>query len=109
MVPVGTTFSFMLNEPATVTYAFTQSAVGRKVKGKCVAAKPKNRRKQSCTRTITVGTLAHADHAGLNKLAFQGRLSPSKRLKPGRYTVVITAAAAGRTSTPVKLSFTIVK
>ena len=50
--PTGTTFSFSLNEPATVTFSFTQR-VGR--------------------RTATAGTLTFAGHSGTNKVAFQGR------------------------------------
>jgi hypothetical protein len=38
---------------------------------------------------------------------FQGRISPSKKLRPGRYTLVITATnTAG--STTARLKFTIV-
>lgn len=49
-------------------------------------------------------------HAGANKVAFQGRISPSKKLPPGTYTLIITAAnAAGQRSSPESLSFTIVK
>jgi hypothetical protein len=35
--PRGTTFSFDLNEPAAITFRFTQRARGRKVKNRCVA------------------------------------------------------------------------
>ena len=35
--PVGTTFSFLLNEQAALTFSFTRRISGRKVKGKCVA------------------------------------------------------------------------
>jgi hypothetical protein len=38
-----------------------------------------------------------------------GGLLPSTRLKPGRYTLAITATAAGKSSSPAKLSFTIVR
>jgi hypothetical protein len=45
----------------------------------------------------------------MSKLSFQRRISASKRLKPGRYTLVITAMnAAGQRSKPQTLSFTIV-
>jgi hypothetical protein len=48
--PIGTAFSFTLNERATVTLSFTQRSGGRKVHGKCVAQTKKNRRKPRCTR-----------------------------------------------------------
>lgn len=57
-----------------------------------------------------VGTLTFAGHSGTNKVAFQGRISPEEKLKPGRYTLVITATnSAGMRSAPKSLSFTIVK
>ncbi|HVY78365.1 MAG TPA: hypothetical protein VG898_07670 [Solirubrobacterales bacterium] len=87
--PVGTTFSFSLNERATVTLTFT-----RRVRA----------------RTVTAGRLTFAGHDGTNKVAFQGRISPKKKLEPGRYTLVITAAnPAGMRSSPKSLNFTIVK
>jgi hypothetical protein len=106
--PVGTTFSFALNEQASVSLTFTQRLPGRRVKGRCVAQGQKNRRARSCIRTVTAGTLRFAAHAGPNSVSFQGRVSTTRTLKPGRYTLVIAAAAGGGTSAPAKLSFTIV-
>ncbi len=95
--PIGTIFSFALNEPAKVSFAFNQKVGGRKVKGKCVAQTKKNRRKPSCRRTVTQGTLSFAGHTGINKVAFQGRVSASRKLAPGSYTLVIIAVnAAGQ-------------
>ena len=107
---VGTTISFVLNEPASVSFAFTQQLGGRKVKGRCVTQTNKNRHKPSCRRTVTQGTLSFAGHTGLNKVVFQGRISPSKRLGLGAYTLGITATnSAGERSSPRSLNFTIVK
>jgi hypothetical protein len=56
------------------------------------------------------GTLALAGHAGSNKVAFQGRLSSSKKLTPGTYTVTVTATnSRGERSAAVSLKFTIVR
>jgi DNA-binding beta-propeller fold protein YncE len=108
--PVGTTFSFSLNEQASVSFTFTQRVAGRKVGRRCLAKSRKNARGRSCTRTVTAGLLSLAGHAGTNKVVFQGRISRSQKLKPGRYTLVITATnAAGARSAPASLSFTIVK
>ena len=108
--PIGTTFSFALNEPAAVKLAFTQRSAGRRVGRKCVAKSRKNARRKTCTRTVTVGTLAFTGHSGTNKVAFQGRISSSRKLKPGRYALIITAKnSAGARSTPVTLTFTIVR
>ncbi len=61
-------------------------------------------------RTVTAGRLTLAGHDGTNKVAFQGRISSKKTLRPGRYTLVITAADSnGTRSAPKSLSFTIVK
>ncbi len=107
--PVGTTFSFVLNEQATVTFSFTQRVSGRKVGRNCVAETRKNRKRKTCKRTVTPGTLLNW-RAGPNKVVFQGRISHHKKLKPGHYTLVITATnAAGQKSAGQKLTFTIVK
>jgi hypothetical protein len=109
-LPLGTTFSFTLNQQARVGFAVTQQVAGHKVKGKCLATTRKNRKKPSCKRTVTQGTLSFTGHTGTDKVSFQGRISASKKLRPGRYTLVITATnAAGQHSTPKQLSFTIVK
>jgi hypothetical protein len=87
--PIGTTFSFSLNAQAAVTFSFTRRVSGR---------------------TVTAGRLTFTGHDGTNKVAFQGRVSPKKKLKPGRYTLVITATdPAGARSAPKSLSFTIVQ
>jgi hypothetical protein len=108
--PTGTTFSFALNEQATVTFSFARRLSGRKVGGKCVAQTKKNRRQPACARTVTAGRLTFPGHSGANEVAFQGRISAAKTLKPGPYTVVITATnSAGLGSSPESLSFTIVR
>jgi hypothetical protein len=59
---------------------------------------------------VTQGTLTFTGRSGLNKVAFQGRFSRSKKLPLGAYTLQITALnSAGRRSTARTLSFTIVK
>jgi hypothetical protein len=108
-VPVGTTFSLSLNEAATLSFAFTQRVGGRKVRGRCVAPSRSNRRKRFCRRTVTRATLSMRGHKGKNKLAFQGRISRSRKLRPGTYTVVITAFNGLRRSGAKRLTFTIVR
>jgi hypothetical protein len=107
---VGTTFAFVLNEQATVSVVFTQQASGHKVGGKCVAQTNRNGRRPSCKRTVTQGTLSFIGHAGLNKVAFLGRISRSQRLPLGAYTLRITARnSGGEPSSTRSLSFTIVR
>jgi hypothetical protein len=87
--PVGTTFSFILNERASVRFAFMRRQRGRRV---------------------IQGTRSFAGHTGLNRVPFGGRISSSRKLKPGRFTLVITAAdRAAQRSQPRSISFTIVR
>ena len=105
----GTTFAFSINEPAKVIFTFTRSQAGRRLRGRCVALTNTNRHHRACTRTVIAGALSFTAHAGLNKVAFEGRLSASKRLPVGRYTLVVLAQnSAGERSQTKKLSFSIV-
>jgi len=109
-LPLGTTFSFALNEQATITFTFTRSISGRRAGRRCVAQTHANARGKRCTRTVTAGVLTFTGHSSTNKVAFQGRLSASRRLAPGRYTLTITAAnSAGKAVGPAPLSFTIAR
>lgn len=107
--PVGTSFSFALNTASTVVFAFTHEVAGRRVGARCVAPTRRNRHRRGCRRTVTAATLTFAGvAAGAHRLAFQGRLSRSRRLAPGSYTLLITATnATGRAGG--RISFTIVK
>jgi hypothetical protein len=108
--PVGTTFSFALNEPSTVSFSFTHQVAGSTVNHKCVARTRKNAKHRSCHRTVTVGRLSFAGQIGTNQVVFQGRVSSRTKLAPGRYALVILATnSIGLTSTPVALGFTILK
>jgi CSLREA domain-containing protein len=107
--PVGTRFSFTLNEAATVTLTFTQAGHGRRLSGKCRTQTAKNRKKPSCVLTLTRGTIKLAGRSGKNSVRFTGRLSNRHTLKPGKYSVTITAKRANAAgSKPVTLRFTIV-
>lgn len=106
--PLGTTFTFTLNEQATVTFTFVQQLPGRRVKGRCAAPSSNNRHRRACKLTATRGSLRFTGHSGPNTVSFQGRLSRSQKLAPGRYALLITATnAAGLRSTTRPLTFTI--
>jgi len=107
-MPKGTTFSFTLNEAATAHLVFTQALSGRSVAGRCVAQTKHNRARRACRRTVTAGMLGLAAHVGGDHVRFAGRLSAGRELRPGHYTLVLTATAAGLTSVARSLSFTIV-
>jgi hypothetical protein len=106
--PVGTVFSFNLNEAAAASLEFTERVPGRRVGGRCVARRPANSSKPSCKRTVSAGSLPLSAHPGPNKVSFQGRLSRARTLGPGTYDVVAAARDAnGLRSTSQALSFTI--
>jgi hypothetical protein len=107
-LPVGTTFTFTLTEPASVTFIFTESVNGRRVRKKCVAQTRKNKHDHRCTSTIVAGTMLFPAHAGNNKVRFDGRVSKHTKLKPRSYTLLVRATASGKRSATRTLHFTIV-
>jgi hypothetical protein len=91
-------------------HTFTQARAGRKLHGRCVAGTRKNRDKSRCARTVVAGTLKLAAHQGADTVSFAGRISRARKLRPGRYTLVITAInVQGQRSAPRSLRFTIVR
>jgi hypothetical protein len=106
-LPSGTTFSFDLNVPAHVALRFTKLAAGRKVGKTCVARTNNNEKRKPCARTVIAATLTFSAHAGTNRVRFDGLLAKHKKLTPGRYTLVATATASDKSSTPRTLHFTI--
>ena len=86
--PLGTTFSFKMNESAKVTFKFTRRR-GR--------------------HRVNVGKLTFAGHTGRNRVRFQGRLARHRKLHPGRYKLTATASVEGLRSKPKSLRFTIVR
>ncbi len=106
--PIGTTFKFDLNEAARVSFAFAQRLSGRKVKGKCVALTNHDRSARKCTRSRSRGTLSLNAPGGADKVAFDGRVSRTNKLKPGSYTVNASARnSAGERSRTDSLKFKI--
>ncbi|WP_249011801.1 DUF3324 domain-containing protein [Conexibacter sp. DBS9H8] len=55
---------------------------------------------------VTVGSFTHQDYAGINRFRFSGRVN-GHPLKPGRYTLQVTAALFGRQSREISAQFTI--
>ncbi len=74
----------------------------------CVAQTRSNRSRHASQRTLTIGVLTPSGHAGSDHVRFEGRYSAAKKLKPGRYTLQLTASANGLAATPRSLTFTIV-
>jgi hypothetical protein len=81
---VGTAFHFTLNEVARVQLRFTKAG-----------------------RTVAAGGFAFTAGSGAHKVRFQGRISKHKKLKLGRYTLLITATNSAGQRATAKLTFTI--
>ena len=107
--PVGTMFSFGLSTNAQVRLAFTQTLPGRKVGGNCVAQNQHNRNHAKCGRAVPQGSIGLSAHAGADRVSFAGRVSRTKKLGPGHYTMALTASNSTERSTPRTISFTVVK
>jgi YVTN family beta-propeller protein len=61
----------------------------------------------ACTRMRTRGILSFSAHTGLNRVSFQGRISRTRKLTPGRYTLTIRVTnSAGKHSRVKTLRFT---
>ncbi len=107
--PLGTAFSFTLNEPARVELIFTSVIPGRIVAGRCVSESSIHGGR-SCTRRRSDGALSFAAHGGANTISFQGRISSSKTLQPGQHLLSITARdSAGRHASAGPLGFTVLR
>jgi hypothetical protein len=105
--PIGTTFSFSLNERASVTFSFSQLLGRHQGAHKC-AARTASKVRNSCEYRFKTATLSFTGHSGKNNAVFTGRISRTNKLKPGRYELIITATSSdGQRSAPVSLRFTI--
>jgi hypothetical protein len=96
----GTTLNARLSEAATIEAIVNQPLSGRRVRGKCKTNVKTGKR---CTLVVRKARLTFRGAKGANKLKL--RIS---RLKPGTYTLAITARdAAGNASRTSSLKFTI--
>lgn len=102
----GTTFSFELNELATVTIDIQRRLPGHETVHGCGSAKGR-RGGTRCSSYVTLATLTRRAHPGANEVAFSGRVR-GKALSPGRYRAVFAASPAGAASRTRTISFRIV-
>jgi virginiamycin B lyase len=97
---VGTRISFSLSRAVPVDLKFFAKQSGRKVGRKCRRPTPKNHKAKKCVRLRLAGSISLVGHSGDNTVRFQGRISKSKKLKPGRYQLKVTATDATSPATP---------
>jgi hypothetical protein len=105
-LPVGTTFSFSLNEPASVTFTFVKKDNGHKGARTCGPRARKDNERR-CTRASVAGILKLPARMGPNQMSFEGYVSRHKKLPSGDYTLLISARSAGQRSKASTLLFTI--
>ena len=86
----GSTLRFRLSERARVSMAIERRVRGRLVGGRCRRATPARRGKPRCARNVRVGRLRRSGRAGLNRVAFSGRLG-REMLNAGSYRASLKA------------------
>jgi hypothetical protein len=93
--PLGTTLGVRLTVASRIVLTVTKPAQGRRSKGACVAPTRRLSKARKCTRQVPLkGSIAKGGKAGLNRIAFSGKLR-GRALAPGRYTFVITLPRVG--------------
>ena len=106
-LPVGTTFSFSLDQSAKVTLRFVRTSSGRLDGGRCVAAASAKPSARSCTQRVAAGAFSVAAKRGDNAISFSGHTAAGI-LAPGSYVVTLTAVGlSGRPSAQESLRFTV--
>jgi hypothetical protein len=109
--PVGARVTYRLTQASSVRFKIQRRTVGRKVrrggKGVCVRQTKGNRRRARCTRFVTRGSFTRNGAAGSNSFRLTGRVKGHK-LALGRYRLVATPTAGGRSGRSATVSFRIV-
>jgi hypothetical protein len=108
----GTVISYLDSQAARTTFTVSVRQPGIRKGKRCV--KPSRRKAggkkgRRCTRVVALGTFAHSDTAGSNKLRFTGRVR-GKRLTPRRYKLSASARmGSGKISKPQTVAFRILR
>jgi streptogramin lyase len=103
----GTKVSFRASVAGGVRFTVERKTKGRRAGGHCVSATKANAGKPSCSRLAVLGgSFGASAAAGGNSTLFSGRLS-GRSLPAGRYLLVATETAAGATSDPASVGFSI--
>ncbi len=112
--PIGTVITYSDSQAATTTFVVARAATGVRggPTGHACLAPPRHphagHHYRHCTRYLTVGTFAHGDAKGSNRLRFSARLH-GHALAPRAYRLTATPrSAAGATGASVSTGFTVV-
>jgi hypothetical protein len=106
--PVGTTFRFVLDKPASVAIVITRSRPGRRSGRRCVKPTKRLARRKRCTRFVRQHKLTRDAKLGANSVAYSGRVR-RRALKPGRYRATFVATSTGLRGTSKALRFNVVR
>jgi extracellular elastinolytic metalloproteinase len=106
----GTTISFRLSEAATARIVIDRPEAGRRVGGRCRAAKRSLRKRPRCTRYLQLGSLLKPNlRPGAQRVRFSGRLG-SRALRAGVYRATIVATdPGGNRSRAARVTFRVVR
>jgi hypothetical protein len=106
----GARVTFTLNEAAAVRFTVVQPRPGRSTaRGACTRPNQRNRKARRCTLRVKLpGSFTLAGQSGTNAFRFTGRLA-GRTLKPGRYELVGTPTANGRSGQRSSGAFRVVR
>lgn len=103
----ASTVTFTLNVPAQVRFQIERARSGRQIGERCVRPTRARRKRKPCVRYARVtGALSASGSAGASQLRFDGRVA-GRRLARGRYRLVGTPRAGGRTGRSIRTGFRI--
>jgi streptogramin lyase len=110
-VRTGTVIRFDLSESARVTARFERRATGRRVGRRCRRKTRRNASRRKCVRYVRVrGSFTVNGERGRNRVRFLGRISRKRKLRPGRYRLLLRARdAAGHRSTTSRARFRLLR
>jgi len=107
-LPIGTTFRFTLDRFAQMRLAFSQITFGSTGRRALRQGDQGERQQAPVQSPPARGALEIGGEAGTNAYNFRGKIN-GRTLKPGRYRLLVTAFADGKTSAPASIGFTIIR
>ena len=105
----GAKITYTDSVAATTTFHVLQKRSGRLSGKACKPASKRLAKAKRCTLFVLVkGTVAHADKAGANTVAFSGKVG-GRKLKPGAYRLDATPLAGTKLGLTVSALFRVVR